>query len=113
MKAFFIGAGGDATLQAINRYTKKGEEWGLDTYFAQHGPIESIFIAGGMVVGFEVLYTAIFGQKNVVKLFALGAMIDIIFRNTMPMKTLEDYYKKNSPIMTIFWAGFPATWLAL
>jgi len=113
MKAFLIGAGGDVALQVINHYTTKGIEWGLDTYFNQHGPIESAFIASGMVVGFEAIYLALFGQKNAVKLFVLGALTDIIFRSVMPMPSLKDYYKKNHPIMTMFWAGFPATWLAL
>ncbi len=111
MKAFLIGVTGDAALQGLNKYTSKGKDWGLDTYFAQHGPVESLFIAGGMLVGFELLYDLIFPTKEYLSLFMLGGIIDVAVRMTMPMESLKDYYEQNHPLYTIFWAGFPATWL--
>lgn len=111
MKAFIIGVLGDAGLQAFNKYTSYGKDWGLDTYFAKHGSVESLFIAGGMLVGFELLYDKIFPTKEYLYLFALGGIIDVVFRTTMPMASLEDYYNQNHPLFTIFWAGFPAMWL--
>lgn len=111
MKAFYIGFLGDLALQLLNEYTSKGKEWGLDTYFEKHGSLEALMIAPGMVIGFELLYDLIFEEKNFGSLFLLGSLVDIFFRVTMPMESLRDYYKKNHPLMTIFWAGFPATWL--
>ena len=111
MKAFFIGVAGDLGLQTLNKYTSKGKDWGLDTYFAKHGPVESLFIAGGMLVAFELLYDKIFTTKEYLYLFLLGGVVDVFFRTTMPMESLKDYYNQNNPLYTIFWAGFPATWL--
>ena len=113
MKAFLIGVFGDIGLQLFNKYSEKGKDWGLDTYFKQHGPIESVFIAGGMLVGFDILYDFIFPQKEFFQLFLLGGIVDVIFRTTMPMKSLEDYYYQNHPLFTIFWAGFPSMFLKL
>ena len=55
------GFAGDAVLQYLSTFTylsgKTG--WGLKEYFRQHGKAESLFIAGGMMTLFYVIYFVI------------------------------------------------------
>jgi hypothetical protein len=116
LNVFLYGVVGDAALQAIAAYTSKGEEWGLNTHFKEHGKLASLFIAGGMTTGTYALasffspYYGVppYGSPSVVVLAITGLVLDVLFRTQMLMPSLRDYYKKLSPWMSIFWASFPS-----
>ncbi len=116
INVFAYGVVGDALLQIISAYTNKGEEWGLNTHFREHGKLASLFIAGGMTTGTYLLSmvfqpfwrTPPYGKPSMVILAATGAMLDVLFRKYMLMPSLRDYYRQLSPGMSVFWAAFPS-----
>lgn len=106
--AFLYGVVGDASLQLIDKCSDKGREWGLHSYFEQHGPIASLFIAGAMTSGTLYVHDLLFRERSILTLFGLGMALDVLFRTQMPMDSLKDYYNKLTPPYTLFWAGFPS-----
>ena len=57
----FTGFGGDAMLQYLTQFMGGESGWGLKEYFEQHGSMEALFIAGGMMTLFYILYTKLRG----------------------------------------------------
>jgi hypothetical protein len=105
-KAFFVGFCGDFGLQLISKY--KGDIVGLKNYFKQHGSLESMFIAGGMMYLFALIYVWMGFPKKNIYLFIYGGILDIIFRNFGLSTSLNNtYYKNISPINSFIWGGLP------
>ena len=98
------GFAGDAVLQYLSTFTylsgKTG--WGLKEYFRQHGKAESLFIAGGMMTLFYVIYFVILCLPlNLFYLAISGVIIDWIFRVTMLFPSLKGYYNH----LNYFWSA--------
>jgi len=110
-KAFLMGVLGDAGLQMLGT-SISSEQWGLRDYFARHGPVESLFVAGGMVSAFWYVSTIYLGLDPYGSAF-LGAVTDVAFRTWLPMKSLAGYYAYMPWWKSVFWAAFPAYLLAL
>jgi len=93
---------GDALLQlGVSLGMGGSDGWGLKPYFKQHGSIESLFIAGGMMTIFYVIY-ALFFQFTYTGLAVYGIVLDLIFRETMLFPSLQGYYNH----LNYFWSGF-------
>lgn len=105
--ALLVGALGDASLQAIVKSSEEKNKFGLMTYFEQHGTAESIFTAAGMMGVFTALYDVVDPQMMSGGLIAYGAILDLIFRYARIMPSLDDYYKKFNPLLTIIFAIVP------
>lgn len=109
LNVYLYGVVGDAALQVISSNSTKGEEWGLNTHFKEHGKLASLFIAGGMTTGTYALASLVArGKPGLVTLAITGGALDVLFRTQMLMPSLRDYYKQLSPCMSIFWASFPS-----
>ena len=105
--ATLTGFFGDASLQLL---TSKGlggpTGWGLNSYFSQHGRIESLFIGAGMMAVFFVIY--IYILKLPLKptyLAVYGMLIDIVFRKFRIFPSLDGYYKNQSYFDTMIVGG--------
>lgn len=112
-KSFFIGVIGDALLQIIVR--QQGNFAGLRDYFAQHGVLESLFIAGGTMFVATWIYIMLgLPSSSIYFLFIYGGILDIIWRNANLMPSLQNtYYKALNPIQSFIWGGIPMTLLLL
>ena len=94
---------GDYLLQLTAPFFGGKTGWGLIPYFKQHGSCESVFIAGGMMTLFYVIYFDIFRfAPNLFYLGLYGILLDLFFRKTMLFKSLVGYYQQ----LNYFWSGF-------
>lgn len=99
------GALGDFFLQGIS---KSHAEWGFKSYFKQHGFFESIFIASGMMALFSLLYVSYYpGPIDIYMVFLYGGFLDILFRYSRIMPSLDAYYDNVNPFLTFVWGGIP------
>lgn len=105
--AVAIGVLGDASLQAIVASSSEENKFGLKTYFEKEGRLESLFIAGGMLGSFTMLYGFADPSYNVAGLTLYATVLDLIFRFTGVMPSLDDYYKHWSIPQTIVFAIIP------
>lgn len=101
---FLIGIIGDAILQSC---FQENDDYGLKSYFKQHGSIESLFIAGGMLGGLSLIPSFFNFEQNPDKLFIFGCFLDAIFRKTRIMPSLNSYYNHLSIPFTLAWGGIP------
>ena len=104
--ACLTGFIGDALLQ-LGVYTSVGD-WGLKSYFKQHGSAESLFIAGGMMTLFYIIY--IYALKLPLKWYYLvvyGIVLDYLFRKTMVFESLKGYYQHLNYFWSAFWGAIP------
>jgi hypothetical protein len=99
--ACLCGFVGDATLQMF-RSTGGPTGWGLDNYFKQHGPAESLFIAGGMMTLFYALFMMTPLKINYINLAIYGVLLDLLFRKLRIFNSLDGYYT----YLNYFWSGF-------
>jgi hypothetical protein len=81
-------------------------DYGLKEYFKQHGPEESVFIAGGMMTFFYILYSFTGLPLKWQYLAVYGVMLDMLFRKYMIFESLKGYYAALSPTATCFWQAF-------
>lgn len=107
---FFVGFVGDGLLQWIVQM--RGNIANLKPYFTQHGRLESMFIAGGMMFLFGYLYTKfrlVFQlAPNNLHLFLYGGVLDIIWRQFHLFPSLTyTYYTANNQIESFIWGGIP------
>jgi len=105
------GFAGDAALQVMFEQFKMGGPtgWGLKDYFEQHGRVESVFIAGGMMSLFFVVYVYILKLPLEYKYLAMyGIVLDYIFRKLMLFPSLEGYYEYFSYGGSALWGAIPA-----
>ncbi len=106
--AFLVGFFGDLVLQFLSNRGLGGPTGaGLNDYFKQHGNIESLFIAGGMMVLFYGILNVFKSPlKNEMKTYAFIALyaiiLDLIFREFMIFPSLKGYYS----YLNYFWSGF-------
>lgn len=114
LSGLLVGSVGDAKLQLLVnmellRSFLPGGDAGLKKYFAQHGSLESIFIAGGMIATFSAAYALIDPSMNLIGLAVYGAGLDVLFRCTHKniFPSLDDYYKKMNPINSAVWGAIP------
>lgn len=106
--AFIIGVFGDAALQLLDN-TPFGRQWGLTTYFERHGPIAALFVAGSMMYLFTGMFTLAFGQNpSYAIVFLYGMLLDVLFRVTRVMPSLDNYYYALPPLTSMIWGGIPA-----
>lgn len=107
--ACLTGIVGDFILQMLVRNNMGGiTGWGLKTYFSRHGHFESMFIAGGMMTLFYIIY--LYVLKLPVKWYYLiiyGVILDLIFRTFMLFPSLKGYYKYFNHIWSAIWAIIP------
>ncbi len=90
---------GDALLQIIVKNTNF--DWGLRQYFNQHGSIESLCIAAGMLAIFFIIYVQLRLPITWYYLALYGIGLDLLFRETMLFPSLKGYYNH----LNFFWSG--------
>jgi len=101
--SFLVGFFGDASLQILSPIFGGKTGWGLTPYFKQHGRAESLFIAGGMMALFYMIYVYIFKLPlNYVYLAIYGIILDLLFRWFRIFPSLDGYYE----YLNYFWSGF-------
>jgi hypothetical protein len=108
--AFMVGFIGDLLLQLLTKGLGLGGSsgFGLISYFNQHGVAESMFIAGGMLVFFNILYINLIKLPLTVFNLALyGVILDLIFRLTMLFPSLHGYYQHLNYFWSAFWGAIP------
>ena len=96
---------GDWLLQRL-----EPERYGLAEYFLQHGPMESLFVAAGMMGVFSLIFVALFGEpaiNQLLLLFLYGGVLDLIFRYGRLFSSLDGYYQALSPPISFLWGGLP------
>ena len=103
--ACLTGFLGDGILQVLSKYTSG---WGLKPYFKQHGSIESLFIAGGMMALFFIIYDFTGLPINWFYLGIYGVLLDLLFRKTMLFPSLKGYYNHLNYFESAIWGAIPA-----
>ena len=92
---------GDVVLQ---RLTADGViNVGLDEYFEQHGPVESVILAAGLTSMWTVPYMQLVG--NVGLFIPFAGLVDELYRqyHHILYPSLAGYYSTNSRPQTIGW----------
>ena len=107
--ACIVGFVGDFLLQTGTKLNLGGQTgWGLKDYFSQHGPIESLFIAGGMMTLFYVIYLYILKLKpNFLYLAIYGVILDFLFRKLNVFSSLKGYYNYFGYFWSAVWGAIP------
>jgi hypothetical protein len=101
--AFLVGFFGDATLQVISPRLGGPTGWGLNQYFEQHGKAEALFIAGGMMALFYMIYLYVFKlPPTYLYMIIYGIILDLLFRQFRIFPSLDGYYE----YLNYFWSGF-------
>lgn len=107
-----VGFTGDALLQILTKFMGGNSGWGLKPYFKQHGSIESLFIAGGMLAIFYIIFIYIFVDIFCVPLTWYSICIyaitlDLLFRISMIFPSLKGYYNHLNYFWSAIWAIIP------
>ena len=97
--AFLVGFFGDLFLQFLAKNTSF--DYGLRSYFSQHGAAESLFIAGGMMALFMIIYKLTGLPLKWQYLAVYGIILDVLFRTLNIFPSLEGYYSS----LNYFWSG--------
>ena len=108
--ACLTGFVGDFLLQIFTKVFKMGGEtgWGLLEYFKQHGSVEALFIAGGMMTLFYVIYLKVLRLPvNYTNLAVYGVVLDLIFRKLMIFPSLSGYYTNLNYFESGLWGAIP------
>jgi len=103
-----VGVYGDLSLQILSKCIGGKTGWGLNAYFRQHGVGESLFVAGGMMAIFYMIY--IYALKlpiTVINLAIYGIVWDILFRGYRLFNSLDGYYNHLGIISSAFWGAIP------
>ena len=103
-----VGFIGDFLLQCgVNLGLGGPTGWGLKEYFIQHGPAESLFIAGGMQSLFYIIYFYILkGPRSYLFLGIYGIILDLLFRIFKIFPSLNGYYNYFNYFSAGFWEAF-------
>ena len=105
--ACIVGFIGDFLLQVGSKLGLGGPTgWGLKEYFSQHGHTESLFIAGGMMTLFYIIFSYV-ASYTYLNLAIFGIIIDFIFRKTMIFSSLQGYYEYFNYFWSAFWMAIP------
>jgi hypothetical protein len=107
--SFITGFLGDSLLQYAVKYLNMGGQsgWGLKSYFKLHGSAESLFIAGGMMSLFYIIYYYLNIKFNYLYLIIYGIFLDLIFRKFMIFSSLKGYYNHLNYFWSAFWGAIP------
>jgi hypothetical protein len=107
--ACMTGFAGDALLQTGIKFKMGGPTgWGLKDYFKQHGAVESLFIPGGMLTLFFVIYIYVIGLPlTYFNLSVYGIIIDLLFRKLMLFPSLAGYYQYFGYVGSAIWIAIP------
>jgi hypothetical protein len=101
---------GDASLQLLTLKAGMGGPtgWGLKAYFRLHGSAEALFIAGGMMTIFYIIFLfALRLPPTWYYLAIYGVVLDWLFRITMIFPSLDGYYRALNYIESAFWGAVP------
>jgi preprotein translocase subunit SecG len=103
------GFAGDALLQVgVQKGMGGPTGWGLKEYFKQHGAIEALFIPGGMLTIFFVIYIYVLKLPlTYTNLAIYGVVLDLLFRETMLFPSLDKYYKYFNYFWSAVWGAIP------
>ena len=108
--SFFVGFIGDVLLQFGSKQLHWGGStgWGLKSYFSQHGSVESLFIAGGMMIFFYMIYFYLIALPFYYLYLAIyGIVLDFIFRKTRIFTSLDGYYDYFNHFWSAIWGAIP------
>jgi putative flippase GtrA len=106
--ACLAGFIGDYILQILITFMGGKTGWGLREYFKQHGSVESVFIAGGMMTLFYIIYLILLGLPPLWYYLAIyGILLDLFFRETMIFPSLQGYYEHLNYFWSAFWGAVP------
>ena len=107
--ACLTGFVGDFILQVLTKYFHMCGEtgWGLLEYFSQHGQVESLFIACGMMTIFYVIFIKLGIKLNLVNLAVYGVVLDLVFRKLMIFPSLTGYYRSLNYFESGLWGAIP------
>ena len=97
--AFLVGFFGDMFLQILAKNTSF--DYGLREYFAQHNSAEALFIAGGMMTLFMIIYNLTGLPLKWQYLAVYGVILDLLFRTFNIFPSLKGYYSS----LNHFWSG--------
>ena len=100
--AFFVGFIGDLLLQVIDN-----KNFGLRGYFKQHGSVESLFIAGGMLTLFYIIYLKLNIPLKWEYLVVYGVILDFLFRKFVIFPSLDGYYNALNYFESGLWGAIP------
>ena|SRR3972149_9620612 len=103
--ATLTGFFGDVLLQLLVHFGVG--EWGLKSYFQQHGRAESLFIASGMMALFYTIYVLLGLPLKFEYLAIYGIILDLIFRLTRLFPSLDNYYKSLNYLESAIWGVIP------
>ena len=99
--ACIVGFVGDFLLQ-----NQKIGDWGLKEYFKQHGSMESLFIAGGMMTLFYFIFLLFF-PLSYINLAIFGVVLDFVFRTFNIFPSLKGYYTSLNYFWSAVWGAIP------
>ena len=99
LSGFLVGALGDAFLQSITMDNRHG----LQSYFNQHGKVESVML-GSMITGMWT-YAYTLTKLNSKYLPIYGLFLDEWYRQSYHIvyPSLKDYYQSNSRPKTLLY----------
>jgi len=107
--ACLVGFFGDSLLQiGVKRFNMGTETgWGLREYFSQHGTVESLCVAAGMMAMFYIIYLFVFKQEpDYLNLAIYGIIVDLLFRQFNVFPSLKGYYSYLNYFWSAFWEAF-------
>ena len=81
--------------------------WGLNDYFKQHGKTESLFIAGGMMTIFYVIFILLKIPFTYLNLAIYGIVLDFLFRKFNIFNSLQGYYSYFNYFWSAVWGAIP------
>jgi hypothetical protein len=96
--AFAVGFFGDLAVQLLPHGT------GLQTYFKQHGPFESMLIAGAALTLVFSLYYLTHLEFTLWSVLILGVIIDLVARFGL-IPSLKPFYSSTGILVSIITAG--------
>lgn len=104
--ACFVGFFGDLIMQILGRYIPYYKKCCLSEYFKQHGPVESLFIAMGLMSFLYITYIYVF--KFPIKWYYIalyGIIWDLIFRVFRVFPSLDQFYDNHGYLFTAILGG--------
>lgn len=103
--AILVGFFGDLSVQAFLKIT--GMDWGLKSYFREHGVIASALIAAGIVGMFYAIWIAFNLPLRWEFILAVAILIDLFWNYAHVMPSLNNYYKEPVTPRTILGVIIP------
>jgi hypothetical protein len=106
--ATLVGFFGDLGTQIAIKLGVGGEKGlGLKEYFAQHGKVESLFIAAGIMAVFYSVYALTNLPFTILYMIIYSIILDLLFRYLRIFPSLDKFYQNSVPSTLIFGAIIP------